>query len=90
MESPNARVYVLDEGFKLVLASPGSPDDPLNDLYESPDALPPHVERAVRALAERWDGDEKPEMASVAVDGVRVTVKPLNGLVGRHLAVFIA
>jgi hypothetical protein len=93
MEMPSApRCYILDESYRLVLACPPSPDDPLNHLYgvdSRPDALPTDVESTVRGLTMRWERIDEALEASALVGDVRVTVAPLHGEVGRHIAVFI-
>jgi hypothetical protein len=84
------RFYVLDEGYRLVLAPPACPEDPINRFYEATtasDVLPPEIERAVRALTRGWDRDGVPREASALVRGVRVFVAPLQGPVGPHFAV---
>ncbi|MHB8151952.1 MAG: hypothetical protein ACYDG3_02600 [Bacillati bacterium] len=87
------RCYVLDEAYRVVLASRSTPDDPLNHLFgaQAPtDALPPTVDRAVRALTASWGHDGCPgEPAMLYVWGVRASVMPLHGPFGRHIAVFV-
>jgi hypothetical protein len=94
MDGPLApRCYVLDEGYRLVFASAPSPDDPLNHLYaadSSADTLPQDVDRLVRVLTRHWDRFEVPQEASGMVRGLRITVAPLHGGGGRHIAVFVA
>jgi hypothetical protein len=93
METPPApRCYILDESYRLVLACRPSPNDPLNHLYGAdsrPDALPVDVESTVRGLTKRWERLEEASEASAMLDGVRITVAPLQGEVGRHIAVFV-
>jgi len=89
MTSSNERFYVLDEAYKLVLAPPPAPDDPLNALYDAAtaaDVLPPEIEGVVRTLTRGWDR-EAPSEATASVRGVRVLVAPLQGPVGPHFAV---
>lgn len=89
MPSSNERLYVLDEGYRLILAPPPAPDDPLNPLYDATtaaDALPPEIEGVVRSLTRGWDRGA-PSEASALVRGVRVLVAPLQGPVGPHFAV---
>lgn len=89
MASSNERFYVLDEGYKLILAPPPAPDDPLNALYEATtaaDALPPEIESVVRTLTQGWDR-ATPSEASAWVRGIKVLVAPLQGPVGPHFAV---
>ena len=89
---PKPRCYVLDEGYRLVLAPPTSPDDPLNHLYEATsaaDALPGRVDCVVRALTRGWEHESEPAERSALINGIRVTVAPLHGLAGRHFAVFV-
>lgn len=91
MASSNERFYVLDEGYKLILAPPPAPDDPLNALYEATtaaDALPPEIERVVRSLTQGWDRGT-PSEASACLRGMKVLVAPLQGPVGPHFAVRI-
>ena len=86
------RFYVLDEAYHLVLACPASPDDPLNAMYDAhsaADALPPGVESIVRTLTLGWDRDENPADATASFSGLSVTVSPLQGPAGRHIAVRI-
>ncbi|HTX58213.1 MAG TPA: hypothetical protein VMH02_00960 [Verrucomicrobiae bacterium] len=90
---PAPRCYILDESYRLILACVPSPDDPLYPLYDadsSPEALPAIVERSVRVLTARWGEMGRPREATTAVAGLRVTVAPLYGVGGRHIAVFIA
>lgn len=90
MESSTERFYVLDEGYRLILAPPPAPDDPMNALYEATtdsDALPPAVETVVRTLTRGWDRISDPVGATASVGGVRVCVTPLQGPVGPHFAV---
>ena len=90
--TPKPRCYVLDEAYRLVLAPPVLPDDPLNRLYAAnsrPDVLPHEVETVVRALTRGWERDGTPSETSATVRGIRVTVAPLHGPVGPHYAVFI-
>jgi len=93
METPEApRCYILDEGYRLVLACRPSPNDPLNPLYgadSSPDVLPRDVESVVRALTGAWARHEAPQEETAVIDGVRVTVAPLHGAAGWHIAVFV-
>jgi hypothetical protein len=93
METPaTPRCYILDEDYRLVLACRPSPDDPLNHLYgidSRPDVLPLDVERAVRSLTGRWARHDEAREASTFVHGVRITVAPLHGEAGRHIAVFV-
>ena len=89
MSLSNERFYVLDEGYKLILAPPPAPDDPLNALYEATtaaDALPPEIEHVVRDLTRGWDRGA-PAEASASVHGMKVLVAPLQGPVGPHFAV---
>jgi hypothetical protein len=86
------RCYVLDETYKLVLASAPSPDDPLYPFYDadsSPNALPAEIERTVRTLTGRWERMSQPVEDSAQIRGLHVTVVPLHGAGGRHIAVFI-
>ena len=90
MSSSNERFYVLDEGYKLILAPPPAPDDPMNALYEATtasDALPPEIDRAVRNLTRGWDRDSAPKEASMMVSGIWLSVAPLQGPVGPHFAI---
>lgn len=90
MASSNERIYVLDEGYRLILAPPPAPDDPMNALYEATtaaDALPPEIDCAVRTLTRGWDRDNAPREASAMVSGVRLLVAPLQGPVGPHFAI---
>lgn len=90
MASSNERFYVLDEGYRLILAPPPAPDDPMNALYEATtasDALPPDIDRAVRTLTRGWDRDTAPKEASATVSGMRLWVAPLQGPVGPHFAI---
>jgi hypothetical protein len=92
MDHTTPRCYVLDETYRLVLASAPSPDDPLYPLYDadsSPEALPAEIERTVRSLTGRWDRTGQPVEGSALTSGLRVTVVPLHGAGGRHIAVFI-
>ena len=92
MDHPAPRCYVLDETFRLVLASAPSPDDPIYPLYDadsSPDRLPAEIERTVRTLTGRWERSSQPVEGSAVVRGLCVTVVPLHGAGGRHIAVFI-
>jgi hypothetical protein len=85
------RCYILDEHYRLVLACSGSPNDPLNEFYaanSNPDALPPGIDEAVRSLTVDWRNDGAPCEATTVVSGVRLTVAPLQGSAGRHIAVF--
>jgi hypothetical protein len=90
MKSSNERFYVLDEGYKLILAPPPAPDDPMNALYDATtasDALPPEIDRAVRNLTRGWDRESAPKEASMMVSGMWLSVAPLQGPVGPHYAV---
>jgi hypothetical protein len=90
MPCSNERFYVLDEGYKLILAPPPAPDDPLNALYEATtaaDVLPPEIERVVRTLTRGWGREAAPSEASASVRGMKVLVAPLQGPVGPHFAV---
>lgn len=90
MASSNERFYVLDEGYRLILAPPPAPDDPMNALYEATtaaDALPPEIDRAVRRLTDGWDRENAPQEATTLVSGVWLSVAPLQGPVGPHFAV---
>lgn len=91
MESPAVpRCYVLDEGYRLALACPASPDDPLNQFaWASSDVLPPEIERIVRVLTERWPHESDPLAVCARIKGVRITVVPLQGPAGRHMGVFV-
>jgi hypothetical protein len=92
MDQAAPRCYVLDETYRLVLASAPSPDDPIYPLYDadsSPDALPAEIERTVRTLTGRWERMSHPVEGSALIRGLRVTVTPLHGAGGRHIAVFI-
>ncbi len=92
MDHTAPRCYVLDETYRLVLASAPSPDDPLYPLYDAeskPDALPAEIERTVRTLTGRWERMSQPVEGSARIRGLRVTVVPLHGAGGRHIAVFI-
>lgn len=89
MASSTERFYVLDEGYRLILAPPPAPDDPMNALYEAStaaDALPPEIEGVVRKLTQGWDRGT-PSEASASIRGVKVLVAPLQGPVGPHFAV---
>jgi hypothetical protein len=93
MDDLAPRCYVLDETYKLVLASAPSPHDPLYPLYDAesaPNRLPSEIERSVRTLAGHWERTSQPQEGSALVRGLRVTVVPLHGAGGRHIAVFIA
>jgi hypothetical protein len=90
MASSNERFYVLDEGYRLVLAPPPAPDDPMNALYEATtaaDALPPEIDRVVRTLTKGWERESAPTEASASVRGMNVLVSPLQGPVGPHFAI---
>jgi hypothetical protein len=92
MDHPAPRCYVLDETYRLVLASAPSPDDPLYPFYDadsSPEKLPAEIESTVRTLAGRWERLNQPAEGSALIRGLRVTVVPLHGAGGRHIAVFI-
>jgi hypothetical protein len=92
MDHTAPRCYVLDETYRLVLASAPSPDDPLYPFYDAdskPDALPAEIERTVRTLTGRWERMSQPVEGSTQIRGLRVTVVPLHGAGGRHIAVFI-
>jgi hypothetical protein len=93
METPTAPwCYILDESYRLVLACQSSTDDPLNHLYAAdsrPDALPREVESTVRGLTSLWSRSGEAIEASASLEGVRITVAPLHGEVGRHIAVFV-
>ena len=92
MDHTTPRCYVLDETYRLVLASAPSPDDPLYPLYDadsSPEALPAEIEHTVRSLTGRWEPTSQPVEGSALTRGLRVTVVPLHGAGGRHIAVFI-
>jgi hypothetical protein len=92
MDHTAPRCYVLNETYRLVLASAPSPDDPIYPLYDadsSPDALPAEIERAVRTLTGRWERTSQPVEGSAQIRGLRITVVPLHGAGGRHIAVFI-
>jgi hypothetical protein len=86
------RCYVLDEGYRLILAPPPEPGDPLNLLYDaaSPaDALPREIDRIIRALTRGWERQSSPGEASARVHGMRLTVSPLHGPLGPHFGVLI-
>ena len=88
----NERFYVLDEGYRLILAPPPAPDDPMNALYEASsatDVLPPVIEDAVRKLTHGWDRRSPSFYVSQTIEGLRVTVGPLQGPIGPHYAVRI-
>jgi hypothetical protein len=90
MGNPNDRFYILDEGYRLILAPTPAPDDPLNALYEATtaaDVLPPEVERIVRTLTRGWDRAVLPAEAAASLNGMRIFVTPLQGPIGPHLAV---
>ena len=90
MATSTERFYVLDEGYRLILAPPPAPDDPMNALYEATsasDALPPEIDRAVRALTNGWDRENAPQEACTLVNGMWLSVAPLQGPVGPHFAV---
>ena len=90
MSSSSDRFYILDEGYRLILAPPPAPDDPLNALYEATtaaDALPPEIDRVVRSLTRGWDRETSPGEVWASVRGMKVLVSPLQGPVGPHLAV---
>ena len=90
MSSSNERFYVLDEGYRLILAPPPAPDDPINALYDATtaaDALPPEIEGVVRSLTCGWDRGAAPREASASVRGVKILVAPLQGPRGPHFAV---
>jgi hypothetical protein len=91
LESPAApRCYVLDEGYRLTLACPASPDDPLNQFsWVSSGVLPREIERLVRVLTERWQHESDPAPVCARIKGLRITVMPLHGPAGRHMAVFV-
>lgn len=93
MASSNERFYVLDEGYRLILAPPPAPDDPMNSLYDATtasDTLPPLVDTAVRALTRGWERKAPEREVSETIDGLRVTVAPLQGPMGPHFGVRIA
>jgi hypothetical protein len=86
------RCYILDENYRLVLAALGSPSDPLNEFYAAnsrPDALPPPIDEAVRAITKHWRNEGSPSDAWTVVRGVRIVVAALQGAAGRHIAVFV-
>ena len=86
------RCYILDETYRLVLACSSSPNDPLNHLYGAdsrPDALPSDVERTVRGLTVGWNGAGQAQEAAATLGDMRITVAPLHGEAGRHIAVFV-
>lgn len=90
MANSNERFYVLDEGYRLILAPPPAPDDPMNALYEATtaaDALPAEIDRAVRSLTSGWDRENAPQEASTLVSGMWLSVAPLQGPVGPHFAI---
>jgi hypothetical protein len=93
METMSApRCYILDETYRLVLACSSSPNDPLNHLYAAdsrPDALPGDVESMVRGLTSRWASPGEAVEAAATLGDVRITVAPLHGEAGRHIAVFV-
>jgi hypothetical protein len=86
------RCYVLDEEYRLILACAVSPEDPLASLYDAqaePDSLPADIARVVRALTQSWERESEPVSASAIVNRLHVTVSPLTGPAGRHIAVFV-
>ena len=92
MDHSAPRCYVLDETYRLVLASAPSPQDPLYPFYDadSPaDRLPAEIERTVQTLTGRWERLGQPAEGTALIRGLRVTVVPLHGAGGRHIAVFI-
>jgi hypothetical protein len=92
MAFSNERFYVLDEGYRLILAPPPAPDDPLNALYDATtpsNVLPPVIDDAVKALTCGWQRRPPDREVSQSVGGLRVTVAPLQGPIGPHLAVRI-
>ncbi|MHB8151536.1 MAG: hypothetical protein ACYDG3_00405 [Bacillati bacterium] len=92
-ERPTApRCYVLDEGYRVVLACASSPNDPLNVFFGSEtccESLPAALDRAVRALTASWSHGRQAEEGIVHADGIRASVVPLHGPNGRHIGVFV-
>jgi hypothetical protein len=84
--------FILDDGYRVVMAGPSSGDDPLASLYEADsqiDELPEPIDRVVRALTSSWQWKTGAQSITAAVRDLHVTVAPLHGLEGRRIAVFI-
>lgn len=83
--------FILDEAYRVVMAGPTEARGALAPLDEagSPDALPPPIERAVRALTANWHGSPpEAETANAAVRGLYVSVAPLPQR-GGNIAVLV-
>lgn len=85
--------FILDDGYRVVMAGPSDASDPLGHLYDAAsavDALPGPIDRAVRALTASWrTSSDEILMANAAVKGLHLTVAPLHGSDGYRIAVFI-
>ena len=84
--------FILDDAYNVVMAGPSNGEDPLATLYQADseiDALPGPIDRVVRALTAAWRSSRPANTASAAVNELQVTVAPLHGYDGRHIAVFV-
>ncbi|MBV8197463.1 MAG: hypothetical protein JO263_04970 [Candidatus Eremiobacteraeota bacterium] len=91
-QSAPPRCYILDDRYRLILACRPSPDDPLNRFYhvDTPaDTLPAEIENAVRSMTSAWERYGDPAVGATIVCGMRITVAPLHGSAGPHVAVFV-
>ena len=93
MQSPVPYCYILDDMYRVIMAGPSGGDDPLAPLYvsdSSPDALPPKIDRVVRALTGAWRSSRNASSVSASISDLQVTVAPLHGNEGRKIAVFVS
>jgi len=84
--------FILDDAYHVVMAGPSTGADPLASLYQADsqiDALPGPIDRVVRALTAAWRSARPANAATAAVNELQVTVAPLHGHDGRHIAVFV-
>ena len=85
-------LYVLDEQYRVILASTPSPDAPLNSFFtveRSADVLPTTIERVVRELTAEWRyGEPRPDQVDLL--GLRLNVFPLHGSAGPHIGLYVS
>jgi hypothetical protein len=84
-------VFVLDEQYRVILASPGRPSGTLNQLFEpsSPaDRLPSAVDSAIRSATSTWERSGGGSV-DLEVAGLHLRLTPMQGPLGPHIAVFV-
>ena len=84
--------FILDDGYRVVMAGPSGGEDPLAPLYAADskiDELPGPIDRVVRALTAAWRTTRPTVNVTAVISNLKVTVAPLHGYEGRRIAVFV-